>query len=155
VANFVQLEQELLAHDFQGANFSCVLLLCEVHLTIAALSDLGQDLEVCVPQSGASLSKVCSLPTQVLAECLVVLGFRCGWRGRILRLELCEAVLAGVYVGQEVEIVVEEICTVSLAYAQWLRGGCLHSCVTLANRLTWGFLVFSKSSAESPLGPWT
>jgi hypothetical protein len=44
-----------------------------------------------------------------LGESFVVLGFVRGWRGRVLRLELVEAVLTRMYVGQKVIVVIEEI----------------------------------------------
>ena len=41
VADFVEFEQELLAHNLQGTHFAGVLFLCQIDLSIATLSDLG------------------------------------------------------------------------------------------------------------------
>ena len=46
VSNLIKLEEELLAHDLERAYFSRILLLCEEDLTVAALTDLGQNGEV-------------------------------------------------------------------------------------------------------------
>jgi hypothetical protein len=109
MANLVQLEQQLLAHDLQGADFLGILLLGQVDLAVASLANLRQDLEVALPQPRASLAEVGSLTAKVLSQGIVVLGF---WRVRrrgVLRLELGQAVLAGMHVGEEVVVVVEEV----------------------------------------------
>jgi len=110
VADLVQLEQQLLAHDLQGADFTCVLLLGQVHLSITTLADLREDLEVALPQPSASLAEVGTLAAQVLCEGIVVFFFGSFGRRRVLGLELGETVLAGMDVGKEVVVVVEEVC---------------------------------------------
>jgi len=49
VANLVQLEQQLLAHDLQSAHLTRVFLLGQVDLSIATLTDLCENLEVTLP----------------------------------------------------------------------------------------------------------
>lgn len=49
VANLVQLEQQLLAHDLQSAHFTRILLLGQIDLSIATLADLCENLEVTLP----------------------------------------------------------------------------------------------------------
>lgn len=39
--DLIHLKQQLLAHDFQRADFTCVFLLCQIDLTITPLTDLG------------------------------------------------------------------------------------------------------------------
>jgi hypothetical protein len=110
MADFIQLEQQCLAHDFQCADLARVLLLRQKHLSVASLSDLGKNLEIALPQASATLPKIGAFAAKVLSKGIVVLGF---WRLRrrgVLRFELSEAVLAGVDVGQEVVVVVEEVC---------------------------------------------
>ena len=46
MSDFVQFEQKLLAHHFQCTDFPSILLRCEIDLPIAALPNLGKDLEV-------------------------------------------------------------------------------------------------------------
>ena len=48
VSNFVHLEEQLLAHDLQGAYLACILLRRKVDLAIATLANLGEDLEVTI-----------------------------------------------------------------------------------------------------------
>lgn len=111
MTDLVQLKQQLLAHDFEGTNFTGVLFLSQVHLSITTLANLGENLEVALPQSSASLAEVGTFTTEILCKSIVVLFFgRLRWR-RILRFELGETVLAGMYVGEEVVIVVEEVFT--------------------------------------------
>lgn len=109
VADFVELEQQLLAHDLQGAHFTRVLLLRQEDLTIATLANLCEDLEVALSQAGAALPQIGALPAQVFGQSLVVFVLGCGRRRGVLSLELLQAVLARVHVGEEVIVVVEEI----------------------------------------------
>jgi hypothetical protein len=106
VPDLVELEQQLLAHHLQRAHLPRVLFLCQIHLPIAALTDLRENLKVSLPQSRAPLAKVCPLPSQILVEGIVVLGVRCRWWGRVLFIELGEAGLTCVHVGEQVVVVV-------------------------------------------------
>lgn len=120
MTNLVQLEQQLLAHHLQRADLSRVLLLCKEHLAITALANLGQDLEVSLPQPRASLAEVRPFPTEVLVEGVVVFSFGCcRWRG-ILCFELREAVLASVNVGEKVVVVIEKVYTGALARGPYM-----------------------------------
>ena len=49
MADLVKLEEQLFTHYFQCANLSGVPLLGEIHFSVAALSNLRQDLEISVP----------------------------------------------------------------------------------------------------------
>ena len=49
MSDFVQLEKQFLAHDLQSANFLGILLLREIYLTIATLTNLCENLEIAVP----------------------------------------------------------------------------------------------------------
>jgi hypothetical protein len=49
MADLIELEQQLFAHDFQSAHFLGVLFLGQVDLSIASLPDLCQNLEVALP----------------------------------------------------------------------------------------------------------
>jgi len=80
VPDLIQLEQKLLAHDLQRADLPSVLLLREIHLTITTLTDLSENLEVTVPQSGSSAAQLRSFATKVLLEVgLVLFGIHRRW----------------------------------------------------------------------------
>ena len=78
-------------------------------MPIATLTDLGQDLEVSLPQSSAALAEVGSLTAEILVERIGVFGFRRCGRRRVLGFELSEAILACVYIGKQVIVVVKEV----------------------------------------------
>ena len=59
--DFIQLEEELFAHDFKRTNFSCILFGCKIYLSIASLTNLCEDLEIAVAKSCAALSQIGSL----------------------------------------------------------------------------------------------
>lgn len=110
MANLVQLEQQLFAHHLQSTHFFGVLFLSQVYLPIASLADLCEDLEITLPQSCPSLAEIGTLAAEVLCKGIVVLCIWC-CRGRwVLRLELRKTVLSCVYVGEQVIVVIEEIC---------------------------------------------
>lgn len=87
MSNLVQLEQQLFAHDLEGAHLARVFLLCEEDLAIAALANLGQNLEVALLQSDATLAKVGSLSTGILGPQLSVAFLVSGGRCRDVGLE--------------------------------------------------------------------
>lgn len=106
MANFVQLEQQLLAHDLQRANLFGILLLGQEYLTIATLTDLCKDLKVALSESHPSLAEIGSLSASVLVP-HVGEGLFVGIRGKgIFGLESVESILAVANVGEEVEVVV-------------------------------------------------
>lgn len=110
VAHLVQLEQQLLAHDLQGAHLLRVLLLGQEHLTVTTLPDLCQDLEVALSESHTPLAQVCPLATGVLAPHLLI-GLLIGLgRFRVFGAEGVEAALAVASIAQEIKVVVEEVC---------------------------------------------
>jgi hypothetical protein len=106
VSNFVQLEQQLLAHDFQGTHFSRILLLGQEDLAVAALANLGEYLEVSLTQSSSPLAEIGSLASEVIVEGFIVLILGGGRGRRVLGFELIETVLAGVHVGKEIVVVI-------------------------------------------------
>jgi len=61
MSDLIELEQQILAHDFQRTDFACVLLLRQIHLTIATLTDLSENLEVSVSESSATLAQIGTL----------------------------------------------------------------------------------------------
>lgn len=109
MADLVQFEEQLLAHDLQRTHLLGVLLLGQEDLAITALTDLCEDLEVTLSKSDPSLAEISSFPTGVLVPHLVV-GVVVGLgRGRKLLLEGIQATLSIASVGEEVKIVVEEV----------------------------------------------
>lgn len=110
VSHFVKLEEKLLAHDLESADFSGVLLLSQEYLSISSLSDLCKDRKVTLPQSRASIAEIRPFSAQVLREVGLILAFiGLGW-GWVVFLESCHSRLTGVDVAEEVVIVIKEIC---------------------------------------------
>ena len=107
--DFVQFEEELLAHYFQGTDFSCIFLGCKIHLSIATLTDLGKNLKVSMTESCAAFPKICSFSAQILVSCRIVLFCGSGWGSWILGVEEHFTALAVVHVTEEVKVVVQEI----------------------------------------------
>ncbi len=107
--DFIQFEEELLAHYFQCTDFSSIFLGCKIHLSIATLTDLGKDLEVSMTESCAAFSKIGSFPAQILVSCRIVLFCGSGWRGWKLGVEERFTALAVVHVAEEVKVMVQEI----------------------------------------------
>jgi len=109
VANLIQLEEQLLAHDLQRADLSRVLLLGQEHLAIATLADLREYLEVGMPKANATFAQVSPLSACILVPHLIVrLLIGPGRRGE-LRLEGLEPVLSVSHISQEVEVVIEKV----------------------------------------------
>lgn len=109
MANLVQLEEQLLAHDLERADLARILLLGQIDLAIATLSDLGQDLEVGVAEANATLAQIGPLPACVLVPQLFVLLFVGLGRRGDFSLESVEALLAVADIGQKIEVVVQEV----------------------------------------------
>lgn len=110
VSNFIQLEQELLAHDLQSADLPCVFLLRKINLPISSLANLCENLEVTLPQSSSSLAEIGSLTAKILGKSIIVFGF---WGGRwnwVLCLELRQTVLPGMHIGEKIVVVIKEVC---------------------------------------------
>jgi hypothetical protein len=61
VSDFIQLEQQFLAHDLESADFARILLLGKIDLSIPTLSNLSEDLEVTMSKSRSAFPQVCSL----------------------------------------------------------------------------------------------
>ncbi|KAL8686890.1 MAG: hypothetical protein Q9218_006787, partial [Villophora microphyllina] len=121
VPYLIELEQQLLAHHLQGAYFLRVFLRGKIHLPIATLSDLREDLKVSVAESCTALSQIGSFSAKILVTCLIILLGRClGWR-RHGRFEQGLASLAVVYIAEKVKIVIEEICAVLACYRPTIR----------------------------------
>jgi hypothetical protein len=109
VSNFIQFEEQLLAHNLQRTNFSGILLLGKEDLSISTLSNLRKDLEITLPETNPTLSEIGSLSANVLLPDRIVCFLGRGRRGR----EVLEAVLASADVRQEIEIVIKEVCRLS------------------------------------------
>lgn len=88
MADLVQLEKQFLAHNLQCADLARVLLLGQIDLSIASLTDLSEDLEVALPQARPSLAQIGALTTEILCKGIIVLCLRCLGRRRILGLKL-------------------------------------------------------------------
>src|SRR4051812_6967280 len=108
MADLVQLEQQLLAHDLECAHLLSILLLGKKHLAVATLANLGQDLEVSLSQSDSPLAQIGAFPTCVFGPHLVICLLVRLFFG-VLGLESSEAVLSRAYVGKKVKVVVEEV----------------------------------------------
>jgi hypothetical protein len=65
VSNLIQLEQQLLAHDLQGADLSGILLLSEEDLSISTLSNLCKDLEIALAKTDSTLSEIGTLSSNI------------------------------------------------------------------------------------------
>jgi hypothetical protein len=113
VSNFIQFEEQLLAHNLQRTNFSGILLLGKEDLSISTLSNLRKDLEITLPETNPTLSEIGSLSANVLLPDRIVCFLGRGRRGREFSFEVLEAVLASADVRQEIEIVIKEVCRLS------------------------------------------
>ena len=107
--DFIQFEEELLAHYFQSTDFPGVFLGCKIDLSIATLTNLGEDLKVSVTKSCAAFPKIRSFSAQIFVSCRFVLFCGSGWRSWKLGVEERFTALALVHVTQEVEVVVQKI----------------------------------------------
>lgn len=94
MSDLIKLEEQLLAHDLERANLASVFLLCQEYLTISTLTDLSQNLKVPLTEADTALSQICALTTGIFMPQWVVDLLGCGWRGRILGLELAQSILA-------------------------------------------------------------
>lgn len=109
MADLVELEQQLLAHDLQRADLLGILLLSQEHLAIATLSDLRKNLKVTLSESHPSLAEIGSLSTGILVPHMGEGLFVGIGRKGVLVFEGIESVLAVADVGEEVEVVVQEV----------------------------------------------
>lgn len=73
MSDLVQLEEKLLAHDLESADFLRVLLFGQVHLAIATLPDLCKDLEITVAKSGSPFPQIGSFSSKILVPGLLIL----------------------------------------------------------------------------------
>lgn len=126
MANLIKLEQQLLAHDLEGTDFLCILLLSQKHLTIATLSDLCEDLKVALSESYPPLAEIGSFSTGILVPHVSV-GIVVGvGRGRVFGLEGIEPGLAVANICEEVKIIVEEVyggVGIDCQNCEWIIGG--------------------------------
>lgn len=106
VSYLVQLEEELFAHDLQSTDLLCVSFGRKIHLPVATLADLGEDLEVTVAESGSSLAEIGPFPSKVLALRCFVLFCGCFGRRRDGRFEHGLSALPIVDIAEEIEIMV-------------------------------------------------
>jgi len=150
MSDLVKLEEKFLAHHLESADLSGILLLSEENLTITTLSDLCENLEVSLAKTNTTLSQVRTLsPSVFVPKRIISLCWR-NRRSRIFCLEMAETILTSTNVCQEIKVVVEKIY-ISLVMQVELGQQNLQSCVTFANRLTFGFCSISNSSAVNPL----
>lgn len=75
VTDFIEFEEQFLAHHLQCAHFARVLLLRQIHLSIATLADLSQNLEVTLAETCATLAQMGTFATEVFKEGGFVLFF--------------------------------------------------------------------------------
>jgi hypothetical protein len=98
-----------MSRSVKSAHFSGVLLLRQEYLTVAALSDLGQDLEVGMPESHSSFTQIGPFPSSILVPHMFI-GFLVGLRrGGIFGLESIESILPISDISEEIEVVVQEV----------------------------------------------
>ena len=107
VSDLVKFEEQLFAHDLQGTDLPGVLLLRQVYLAIATLTDLGQDLEVALSKSRPSLAEVRALPTQPLRFRSIIVGARP--RIWIALVELLGPRFALAHVIEKVKVMIEKV----------------------------------------------
>ena len=98
MSDFVQFEEELLAHHFKGTDFSCIFLRSKVDLSITTLANLSKYLEVTMTQSCTAFPKIGSLSAQVFLSCRFILFSGSFRRRRKLRTEESPSILTVVYV---------------------------------------------------------
>lgn len=110
VSDLVELEQQLLAHDLQRADFPSILLLRQENLPVPTLSDLGENLEITLAQTNTTLPEIGTLSTSIFRPDWVVVFFGSGRWFWELGTELVESILSSTNVAEEVEVVVEEVC---------------------------------------------
>jgi hypothetical protein len=107
VSNLIQFKEQRLAHNLECANLLGIPLLGQVHLTVPTLTNLCEDLEIALSQASPAFSQICTLPTKVFGQRLVVFSF---WHlSGVLFLKLIETRLTNVYIAEQVIIVIEEI----------------------------------------------
>jgi len=93
MSNFVELEQQLLAHDLQCTDFSGVLLLSKENLPVATLPHLCENLEITLAEADSSLSKIGTLSPSIFLPNRVIGLFGCLWRSGELGLEMRKPIL--------------------------------------------------------------
>jgi len=111
MSDLVQLEEQLLAHHLQSTDFPGILLLRQENLSISTLSNLCEDLEVTLPKTNPTLSEIGALSTTYFDQTGYKFLVGCRRFGEF-GFEVIETVLASADVGQEIEVVIQEICTV-------------------------------------------
>src|SRR3954463_13757643 len=72
MSNLIQLEQQLLAHDFQRTNLPSILLLGKEDLSIATLSDLCKNLEISLAETNTTFSEICAFSPDIFVPNRIV-----------------------------------------------------------------------------------
>ena len=116
MSDFIQLEQQFLAHDLERTNFSRILLLGQVHLSITTLANLSEDLEITMAQASSPFAEVGAFAAEVFVQGGAVFFLRGGGGFWIAGFEGGGAGLALMNVAEEVEVVVQEVCGAMLVY---------------------------------------
>jgi len=120
--NLIQLEEEFLAHNLQCAYFSRILLLGEENLSVTTLADLSKNLEVSLTKTNTTLSQVGTLSPNILLPKWVICFFGCRRGVGVFGFEVRKAGLTVADVGEEIEIVIKEVClTISNSKTDTLR----------------------------------
>jgi hypothetical protein len=104
----IHLEQCPFTHFLQSAYFASLLLPCQIHLTVSALSDLSYDVELLHPQFCTPSPQKYTLASTIRLELFIEVRWGEVARSRIF-IECGPTLLARTDVAQELEIVIKEI----------------------------------------------
>lgn len=107
MSDLVKLEEQLLAHDLERAHLPGLFVLSQEHLSISTLPNLGQHLEITLPQSRTALPQRDALTAGETGPGGPVFF---GIEVLVRLLPFLSATATGVDVGDEVVVVVVEIC---------------------------------------------
>jgi hypothetical protein len=104
-AHLVHFCQSTLAELFERAHFSGFLLSCEVHFTVASLTDLSDDVELVDFELGAAFAQDDTLTTAIRLE---LFGIFCARQRSSfgIGIELSSSILASSNISQQLEVVV-------------------------------------------------
>lgn len=117
VSNLIHLEQRGLHHLLQRADFACLAFTSEVDLAVAALPDLGDDVELIDVELGASAAEDDALATAVGFEFFGILGGGDASSGGVF-VEPGSAIFARCEVAEGLEVIVQEDWS-SISPCQW------------------------------------
>jgi len=72
MSNLIHLEQQLLTHNLERANFARIFLSSQIDLPVPTLTDLRENLEITITKSRPTLPQERTFSTKVLGErCLM------------------------------------------------------------------------------------